>query len=148
MRLKIVGLPTRSIRSSDSLNQYDVDQDRVYLTGVSCGAIGAWDYLGAHTNEVVAGAVLIAGQARDAFAQAGCEPGRVPVWAFHGDIDSTVPKIHIVDPVTGLKACTDPTPVDVRLTIYPRTDHDAWSRTYDLSAGHDIYAWLLGNEHP
>jgi hypothetical protein len=42
----------------------------------------------------------------------------------------------------------DPTPVDVRLTVYPRTDHDAWSRTYDLSAGHDIYAWLLGNEHP
>ena len=23
---------------------------------------------------------------------------------------------------------------------------DAWSRTYDLSAGHDIYAWLLGND--
>jgi hypothetical protein len=71
----------------------------------------------------------------------------VPVWAFHGDIDSTVPTIHIVDPITDLKACTDPAPVDLRLTIYPRTDHDAWSQTYDLSAGHDVYAWLLGHEH-
>ena len=31
----------------------------------------------------------------------------------------------------------------VELTVYPDADHDAWSRTYDLSAGHDIYAWLL-----
>jgi hypothetical protein len=23
-------------------------------------------------------------------------------------------------------------------------DHDSWTRTYDLSAGHDIYDWLLG----
>jgi len=92
--------------------------------------------------------VLIAGHATDAFAQAGCALGRVPIWAFHGGTDSTVPKIHIVTPITGLKASTDPAPVDVRLTIYPRTDHDAWSRTYDLSAGHDIYAWLLGHEHP
>jgi predicted peptidase len=131
-----------------ALDHYDVDQARVYLTGVSCGAIGAWDYLGAHVDKVVAGALLIAGQARDALlAQAGCALGRVPVWAFHGDLDSTVPKIHIVDPIKDLKACTDPAPVDVRLTIYPRTDHDAWSRTYDLSAGHDIYAWLLGHEH-
>jgi hypothetical protein len=34
----------------------------------------------------------------------------------------------------------------MELTVYPDADHfenDAWTRTYDLSAGHDIYAWLL-----
>lgn len=130
-----------------AMNRYDVDQDRVYLTGISCGAIGAWDYLGSHLDEVIAGAVLIAGHTSDAFAEAGCALGRVPVWAFHGDADSTVPKINIVTPITDLNTCTDPAPVDVRLTIYPLVDHDAWTRTYDLSAGHDIYAWLLGHEH-
>ena len=130
-----------------ALDRYDVDKARVYLTGVSCGAIGAWDYLAAHSDELVAGAVLIAGHATYAFAQAGCALGRVPVWAFHGAKDEIVPKIHIVTPIRELQACTDPAPADVRLTIYPDADHDAWSRTYDLSAGHDIYAWLLGNKH-
>lgn len=32
---------------------YDVGPKRVYLTGLSCGAIGAWSYLGVQTNEVV-----------------------------------------------------------------------------------------------
>jgi predicted peptidase len=125
---------------------YDVDERRVYLTAASCGAIGAWDYLAAHGGEAVAGAVLIAGHPEFAFATAGCALGRVPVWAFHGGADRIVPKIHIVTPIRHLKACTDPAPVDVRLTIYPQADHDSWSQTYDLSAGHDIYAWLLGHE--
>ena len=50
-----------------ALDHYDVDESRVYLTGVSCGAIGAWDYLAAHGDDVVAGAVLTAGHAFDAF---------------------------------------------------------------------------------
>jgi hypothetical protein len=29
------------------------------------------------------------------------------------------------------------------LTVYPGVDHDSWSATYDMSAGHDIYDWLL-----
>lgn len=29
---------------SFAIDNYDVDVDRVYLTGISCGAIGAWDY--------------------------------------------------------------------------------------------------------
>jgi predicted peptidase len=131
-----------------AMDHYDVDEGRVYLTGISCGAIGSWDYLGAHGDEVVAGAVLIAGHANDAFAQAGCALGRVPIWAFHGGADRIVPKRHIVGPITDLKECTGPRSVDVRLTIYPGLDHDAWSQTYDLSAGHDIYAWLLGHRNP
>ena len=45
--------------------------------------------------------------------------------------------------MTALKDCTDPTPLDVELTVYPGIDHDSWSATYDLSAGNDIYTWLL-----
>src|ERR671918_1095703 len=131
-----------------AMDHYDVDEDRVYLTGVSCGAIGAWEYLGAHVDETVAGAVLIAGHASDAFERASCALGRVPIWAFHGDADEIVPKSVIADTIRDLEACADPSPADVRLTIYPGADHDAWSQTYDLSAGHDIYAWLLAHKNP
>jgi predicted peptidase len=129
-----------------ALGRYDVDESRVYLTGISCGAIGAWDYLADHGGEVVAGAVLIAGHTSNALDRAGCALGRVPIWAFHGGADSIVDEVSIAEPISELKACRDPSPVDVRLTIYPRAGHDAWSQTYDLSAGHDVYAWLLGHD--
>jgi predicted peptidase len=131
-----------------AMAHYDVDPKRVYLTGMSCGAIGAWDYLGKHTDEVVAAAVLIAGDGREAFAAAGCDLGRVPIWAFHGADDGVVDERGSVGPITRLEACTDPKPIDVRLTVYPDVGHDSWDQTYDLSAGHLVYAWLLSHLHP
>lgn len=132
-----------------ALNHYDVDKRRVYLTGVSCGAIGVWDYIAVHGDELIAAAVPIAGHLVDAFAEAGCKLGRVPVWAFHGEDDEIVPvDLGVADPIADLKACADPRPTEVRLTTYPGADHDAWSQTYDLSAGHDIYAWLLSHDRP
>ncbi len=130
-----------------ALARYDVDPTRVYLTGLSCGAIGAWEYLGSHTDEVVAAAVLIAGDGRGAFERAGCALGRVPIWAFHGADDRTVDASGSVEPVEELEACTDPEPVDARVTVYPGVGHDAWDQTYDLSAGHLVYSWLLSHRH-
>ena len=119
-----------------AIDHYDIDPSRVYLTGISCGGIGVWDYLAVHRETgVAAAAVPISAHAVDAFAAAGCELARVPVWAFHGAADTTVPERYIVNPLTKLKACTDPDPVELRLTVYPDADHDAWSQTYDLSAG-------------
>ena len=34
-----------------ALANYAVDRSRSHLTGLSCGAIGSWEYLGEHTNE-------------------------------------------------------------------------------------------------
>lgn len=41
-----------------------------------------------------------------------------------------------------LMACPEPRG-EQRLTIYPGVGHDSWSRTYNGSAGHDIYSWML-----
>lgn len=123
---------------------YDVDASRVYITGLSCGAIGSWNYLGADTNTLVAGAVLIAGNGEGAFGQAGCNLGSVPIWAFHGDADDTVAPSGSINPINALNACTNPAPIEAKLTIYPGVGHNSWDMTYDGSAGHDIYGWLLG----
>lgn len=130
-----------------AMKQYDVDPKRVYLTGLSCGAIGSWNYLGAHTNEVVAAAVLISGDGRGAFNQAGCALGKVPLWAFHGDMDMTVLPVGSTEPLGKLAKCM-PLAVDAKLTIYPGVGHSGWNQTYDLSAGHDIYTWLLSHPKP
>lgn len=131
-----------------ALEDYDVDPARIYLTAPSCGAVGAWQYLGLHTDEVVAGAVLIAGDGRSAFADAACHLGLVPIWAFHGDADPIVEPSGSIEPMTALEACTDPAPVDAMLTVFPGRGHLIWNTIYDGTAQEDIYAWLLEHSNP
>lgn len=130
---------------------YDIDPTRVYLTGLSCGAIGTWDYLGSHIqDELLAAAVPICGDGNLAWNQQSCALGTLPIWGFHGDADDVVNVIGTFLPLTRIQQCDDPPAIDARLTIYPGVGHDSWTMTYDLSAGHDIYAWLLShvNETP
>jgi pimeloyl-ACP methyl ester carboxylesterase len=124
-----------------AIGHYDINPARVYLTGLSCGAIGSWSYLAEHLDSQIAAMVPIAGDGKTAFNKAKCELGRIPIWAFHGDADSTVNVSGTTDPLNNLMMC-DPKP-DVDMVIYPGVGHNSWQRTYDLSAGHDIYAWFL-----
>ena len=127
-----------------AMDHYEVDPARVYLTGLSCGAIGSWDYFADHGDEVVAAAVLISGHPERALEKAGCAPlTEVPVWAFHGALDNIVPTIRVEGPIDEIQACEGTDAIELELTVYPNADHDAWTRTYDLSAGHDVYAWML-----
>lgn len=130
---------------SFATTSYNVDLNRVYLTGLSCGAIGVWGYLGKYSDDVVAAAVPIAGNGTGAFNRLDCELGLVPIWAFHGDKDTQVVPSGTNTPVDGLLDghCPSPPRKEVKKTIYPGVGHNSWSRTYDLSAGHDIYAWLM-----
>jgi predicted esterase len=125
-----------------AIAHYEVDPARVYVTGLSCGAIGSWNYLATDTTTVAA-AVLISGGGYAAIDRVGCGLGSVPVWALHGTLDDVVPARYDTYSIGSLQQCTDPLPVDARLTLYPDAAHDAWTRTYDLSAGNDIYSWLL-----
>jgi predicted peptidase len=124
--------------------QYQVDPSRVYLTGISCGAIGMWDYLAAHGDEVVAAAVPIAGHAMDALGAAGCAPlATVPVWAFHGATDDLIPVAFVEGQIDQIRTCDGAESAETKLTVYSDAGHEVWDQTYDLSAGNDIYAWLL-----
>ena len=127
-----------------ALTHYQVDPKRVYFTGLSCGASGGWDYLSNNLGSQVVAAVLIAGVGNAAWTKAGCSLGEVAIWGFHGDADSVNPVSGTRDPLTALMACPMPPRRDARLTIYPGVGHDSWTQTYDLSAGHDIYTWMLG----
>jgi hypothetical protein len=129
------------------IESYAIDPRYVYLTGLSCGAIGAWRYLAANLDSQIAAMVPIAGDGRNAWQQRGCELGRVAIWGFHGDADPTVSVEGTNVPLDGLAACPQPPALPSQKTIYPGVGHNSWSRTYDLSAGHDIYAWMLQFHH-
>jgi predicted peptidase len=138
---------------SFSVAHYDIDPRRVYLTGLSCGAIGGWRYLDAHLDTQVAAAVLIAGDGRPAWKSRGCQLARaVAIWGFHGDADPVVPPAGTLESLNHLVACAtggragagDQGGREQRLTVYPGVGHDSWTQTYALGANpNDIYRWLL-----
>lgn len=126
---------------------YDVDPQRVYLTGISCGAFGLWEYLADNGGEQVAAAVPIAGEGRPAWDSGGCALGEVALWAFHGEKDDIVDPAGSTETIANIQGCPSPPRKEAKVTTYPDADHDSWTRTYTVGAEHDIYTWILGISH-
>jgi len=116
----------------DAMAKYRVEKKRVYLTGLSMGGFGAWE-TAARYPERFAAIVPIAG---GAFPEIAPRLVKMPIWAFHGDIDPSVPIARDQRIVDALKKLNAP----VKFTVYPGVDHDSWTRTYDNP---ELYDWLL-----
>lgn len=122
----VIGLVDHAIAA------YDVDPQRVYLTGVCVGGTGVWDTIKAYPERIAAAAPLCAWGSTCGIESAA----EVPVWAFHGSLDIfTFAFRHkrLVDAhrAAGGETCW---------TAYPRSMHWIWAQTY---ARDDLYAWLL-----
>jgi predicted esterase len=138
-----------------ALSNYNIDKKRVYLTGLSCGAIGSWDYLANFQGTVVAAAALLSGnpgdptQAGSAWKRAGCSLGSAALWSFHGDADGTVPYAPDQATMQDVMACPQPPRRDARFTDITGGGHIIWDPIYDLTGGNgDIYQWMLANAKP
>lgn len=141
---------------SQVLSRYGVDRDRVYLTGLSAGGFYAFDYVGAvgDSNEFAA-VVPISGGFPHPIQCANWR--HTPIWAFHGESDTTVFPSGSISTVQSVNANCSPIE-PLRLTTYPGVGHDAWDPTYDLSGmapgrtnpqrdpyDIDIYTWMLAH---
>jgi len=105
---------------------------RVYLTGLSMGGYGTWDLATRSPGFYAAIAPLCGGgtpsqayQLRD-----------LPVWAFHGALDATVPVIRTQEMIDAIRQAGGSPSV----TIYPNLGHDVWTVTYGNEA---LYTWLF-----
>lgn len=125
-----------------ALERYNVD--RIYLTGLSCGAFGIWEYLGKYRNKQgVEAAVPISGDGRPALDDYGCALATVPIWAFHGETDDVVNPAGSKAPIDTLRAkCrgTSKATHRVQITNY---GHEGWDAVYSGELGFDIYNWML-----
>lgn len=118
------------------MKELPVDAQRVYLTGISMGGAGAW-HLGAEYPERFAAVVPICGYglAEYGFPEKARRLKDVPVWAFHGALDDTVPLPQSEELVRALREAGG----NVKLTVYSDAAHDSWTRTYENPA---LYEWL------
>jgi poly(3-hydroxybutyrate) depolymerase len=126
-----------------ALSTYDIDPTRVYLTGLSCGGYGTWEYLSQYAGSQVTAAVPIAGEGRPAWETAGCQLADVPLWAFHGALDDTVNPAGSAIPVAGLRTQCGVPNADAGLTVYPDRDHDSWNITYSGGGPVNVWDWML-----
>lgn len=121
-----------------------IDERRIYLTGLSLGGGGTWvaaqDY-----PELFAAIAPVCGGYNSPSKACGIAAENVSVWAFHGDIDSTVPLSRSVNMVNAINACTPaPSPL-AKMTIYTGVNHNAWSKAYktDNSVHNpNLYEWI------
>lgn len=112
-----------------------VDVDRMYLAGLSMGAIGGWELLVRHAG-LFAAAVLVCGEPKVAWAESLVG---IPIWAFHGAHDDVVP----AEPAKALCAELTRRGSPVTFTEYPGVGHASWDRAFGESA---VYEWLFAQK--
>ena len=109
-----------------------VDTNRVYVTGISMGAFGVWDAIERWPQDFAAAApVSGAGDPSQVSAIA-----TMPIWDFHGALDTTVPPIASRDMIAAITAAGG----HPLYTEIPGAHHDIWVRVY---SDHTFLAWLF-----
>ena len=113
-------------------SKYKVDNEKIYLTGLSMGGFGTWNIASKFPSMFAAIAPVCGGGDTTGVMKLK----NVPVWCFHGAKDNIVDPEQSYRMVRALKKYNP----DVKLTIYPDANHDSWSQTYDNDS---LYAWML-----
>lgn len=117
------------------LNDYQVDKNRLYLTGLSYGGFGTWHMISKHPD-LFAAASPIVGWGHPDLMQPIAERN-LPLWVFSGGRDGVVEKRFFIPGINRLEELGH---TNLRYTIHEDMSHDVWKRVY---SGDDIYNWFL-----
>ena len=111
---------------------WSVDRDRIYIIGQSMGGAGTW-YLTVTRPDLFAAAIPICGPVSACYADAAAH---TPVWAFHGDLDETVPVESTREMVAALRAAGG----SVRYTEFEGVGHGCMPLVFENP---DVLEWLF-----
>jgi len=138
-----------------TIREFHVDRNRVYLTGLSMGGHGTW-YVAYQHPELFAAVVPICGWVREFPQFRGSVPavpgdsaavmpnlvqrlGKVPVWIFHGEVDQVVNVNGSREPAAALKAAG----ADVHYTELLGLNHNSWDAAF---ASEEFRNWLFAQQ--
>ncbi len=120
----------------DLIKTYNVDKNRIYLTGLSMGGFGSWA-LATAFPEYFAAIVPICGGGDP---QSAYRIKDIPCQVFHGKKDMAVPEQRSAEMVDALKKLG----ADVKYTVLPEGDHPAsWIYAYNEA---DLWNWFLSQK--
>ena len=112
------------------IEEYDIDTEKICLTGLSMGGYGTWYTAMARPDLFSAIApVCGGGMAWNAGVL------KMPIWAFHGACDTVVSPTQSDEMVEKLKAAG----ADVRYSRVEGVGHNVWEHAYN----EELLSWLL-----
>jgi predicted peptidase len=114
------------------VRQLPVDEDRIYLTGLSMGGFATWGWAAQEPERFAAIAPIAGGWE----PEEACKLKDIPIWAFHGARDALVPLGPHQEMIDAVIACGG----NAKMTVYPEAEHDSWTATY---ANPELYDWFL-----
>ncbi len=118
-----------------TIDEYAIDSDRVYLTGISMGGIGTWKQATADPDRWAAIVPICGGGDQ----QEAHRIAHLPTWCFHGTADATVPIAFSRIMIRAIeKAGGQP-----RFTEYPGVGHFSWKPAYDEP---ELWTWLFAQK--
>lgn len=117
----------------EARREFNIDERRLYLSGLSQGGHGTWAIAANHPDTWAAIApicgygdpAVIAPKVKD-----------IPTWCFHGDADNVVPVKQTLDMAAAIRTAGG----DPRVSIFPGVNHGSWDRAY---RDEGLAAWLL-----
>jgi predicted peptidase len=116
---------------------YSIDENRIYITGLSMGGYGTWSLIQDHP-EYFAAAAPVCGGGNPAKIK-GIVAAKLPIWVWHGAADPTVNVKNSQDMVKALKDAG----LEVKYTETPGQGHNEWDVAY---ASDEFWAWLFAQK--
>lgn len=117
--------------------KYNIDTNRMYLTGLSMGGRCSWKLALAMPGTFAAMAVVCGRTNTYEFETLN----NMPIWMFHGAKDATVSfDREIVKNI--LPTLHEKNYEYYKLTVFPTMSHEIWNNVYDRV---DVYDWLLSH---
>ena len=109
-----------------------VDQDRLYLTGLSRGGSAAWE-IAVQYPDTFAAMAVVCGMTPVPYAS--WINKEMPIWVFHGTEDKSIPFSESETMVAKLEEMGYP----VKFTVYEGVGHNSWEQAYTTE---ELYSWL------
>ncbi len=136
-----------------TVEEFNGDKSRVYLTGLSMGGYGSWVMAEGNPSKFAAIAVVCGGvrppprinvpqpadglaASADPYAAVASKVGKTPVWVFHGGADPVVPVTESRKMVEAIKSAGG----SVRYNEYEGVGHNSWDKAY---AEAELFPWML-----
>lgn len=130
-------LLTKELLDSLQREYTSIDANRLYITGISLGAYAIWDAIERWPNYFAA-AAPVAGAGDPSKASRLIH---LPIWAFHGSKDASVPVAGSRNMIKAIRAAGG----QPRYTEIAGAGHGIWGYVYSLNASHidGFYPWLF-----
>jgi predicted peptidase len=115
--------------------EFNIDENRLYLTGQSLGGAGTWDII-TKRPDVFAAAVPLCGRGNPSAVETILD---IPIWVFHGKADPIVSVDYSREMVDALRASGS----TVKYTEYPEVVHSVWLKAYKEP---ELIEWLFAQK--